>query len=519
MILIASVSGEGGSRSWRGCWWVVGLLSAVMALLRPTLMAQQTQPALQVQPASQGQPVGQIQPVQPATDSLEPVRTVFPFEQFMAQVLEQHPLALRAELQPEIGQAAVRKARGKFDPQALLDLASKYDDGTQYYRQSKGGLKIPTWFGAELLAAYEQNDGVYLNPENTVSGRGLYYAGVSVPLGRGLFLDERRAALRQAQLYEEGTQAERLLMLNDLLYDAGDAYWSWFKAYHAMAVYDTALALARQRLDAVRQAAVLGDRPFIDTLEATIQVQSRLLSRGKAVLDYENARAWMNVYLWDSGELPLELDSNTVPYGLEEVAAQPADEQLLSLLNALPQQHPALQLDQIKISQLYLNRRLMLEQFKPVIDLEYFALNTPTGTELLQGYTIDNYKFGLNVSVPLFMRQARGEVALANLKIEEANYRLSGKTAELSAKARQQLNTVDATQSLAEIYDRTVRDLGSLLAGERALFSGGESSLFLINAREMAFIGARVEQIELLVQNRKAALAAQYAFGVLGSAE
>ncbi|MBI1193019.1 MAG: hypothetical protein GC205_07590 [Bacteroidetes bacterium] len=454
---------------------------------------------------------------QQGADTLEAARTVFGFEQFMIQVLEQHPLALQAELQPEMGQAAVRKARGKFDPEALLDLASKYDDGTQYYRQSKGGLKIPTWFGAELLAAYEQNEGVYLNPENTVTGRGLYYAGVSVPLGRGLFIDERRAALRQAQLYEEGTVAERQLLLNDLLYNAGDAYWSWFKAYHAVAVYDTALALARQRLDAVRQAAALGDRPSIDTLEAGIQVQSRLLSRGQAGLDYANASAWLSVYLWDSGELPLELDVNTIPNGLEEVSAQPADPQLLSLLDALPLNHPALQLDQIKISQLYLNRRLMLEQFKPTIDLQYFALNTPTGSELLQDYAVDNYKFGLNVSVPLFMRQARGEVALANLKIDEASYRLTSKTAELGAKARMQLNTVDATQSLAEIYDRTVRDLGSLLAGERALFSGGESSLFLINAREMAFIGARVEQIELLVKNRKAALGAQYAFGVLGS--
>jgi outer membrane protein TolC len=454
---------------------------------------------------------------QAGTDTSSSALTIFTYERFLEQVLQQHPLALQADLQPEMGQAAVRKARGKFDPEALLNLASKYDNGSLYYRQSKGGLKIPTWFGAELLAAYEQNEGQYLNPENTVTGRGLYYAGVSVPLGRGLFLDERRAALRQAQLYEEGTAAERQLLLNDLLYSAGTAYWSWFKAYHALSVYDTAVALARQRLDAVRQAAELGDRPSIDTLEAAIQVQSRQISRRQAALEYDNATAWLSVYLWDSGELPLELDTNTVPHGMDQISALAADPQLLALLDQLPVNHPALQLAQIKLSQLYLNRRLMLEQFKPTINLEYFALNTPTGPELLQDYAVDNYKFGLNVSVPLFMRQARGEVALANLKIDEANFQLSGKTAELGAKARMQLNTVDATLSLAEIYSRTVRDLGSLLAGERALFNGGESSLFLINAREMAFISARVEQISLLVENRKAVLGAQFAFGVLGS--
>ncbi len=454
---------------------------------------------------------------QEAPDSSASALTIFTYESFLEQVLQHHPLALQAELQPAMGQAAVRKARGGFDPQALLNLASKYDNGTLYYRQSNGGLKIPTWFGAELSAAYEQNEGQYLNPENTVTGRGLYYAGISVPLGRGLFLDERRAALRQAQLYEQGTAAERQLLLNDLLYGAGSAYWSWFKSYHALAVYDTAVALARQRLDAVRLAAEFGDRPSIDTLEAAIQVQSRQISRRQAELDFANASAWLSVYLWDSGELPLELAPNTIPYGIDQVPAQAADAQLLALLDQLPLNHPALQLDQVKISQLYLNRRLMQEQFKPSVDLEYFALNTPTGPELLQDYTVDNYKWGLNVSVPLFMRQARGEVALANLKIEEANYRLSGKTAELSAKALMQLNTVDATQSMSDFYTRTVRDLGSLLAGERALFNGGESSLFLINAREMAFISARVDQISLLVENRKAILGAQFAFGLLGS--
>jgi orotate phosphoribosyltransferase len=70
---------------------------------------------------------------------------------------------------------------------------------------------------------------------------------------------------------------------------------------------------------------------------------------------------------------------------------------------------------------------------------------------------------------------------------------------------------------LQEICLFSIRDLGSLLDGERQLFSGGESSLFMINARESSFISARVQLVELLVENQKANLSARYILGILGN--
>ena len=226
------------------------------------------------------------------------VVNVLTFDEFMARVTKHHPLAMQADLKLEQGGATVRKARGGFDPKAFSDVSQKYFSDKQYYSVINSGLKIPTWYGVELKSGYSQNDGVFLNPQNNTPSAGLWYAGISVPIGQGLFIDKRRAELRKAKIYQESTKAERDLLYNELLYNAGKAYWDWFENYNTIKVYQNALDVSKQRFDAVKQGALFGDKPFIDTVEAAIQVQNRMLNLQEAELDYKNNSALLSVYLW-----------------------------------------------------------------------------------------------------------------------------------------------------------------------------------------------------------------------------
>jgi hypothetical protein len=61
-------------------------------------------------------------------------------------------------------------------------------------------FKNPTWYGIEIKAGFDQNEGYYLNPENTVPNAGLTSLGISVPLGQGLFINQRMADLRKAKM-------------------------------------------------------------------------------------------------------------------------------------------------------------------------------------------------------------------------------------------------------------------------------------------------------------------------------
>jgi outer membrane protein TolC len=125
--------------------------------------------------------------------------------------------------------------------------------------------------------------------------------------------------------------------------------------------------------------------------------------------------------------------------------------------------------------------------------------------------------WSLEFNSPLFLRKERGEVKLANIKLQEAQLDIQNKQERLLFKARAALNSWSTTTQQIELYQRTVEDYRRLLEGERTLFRGGESSLFMVNSRERNYINAQIKLNKLLTQNQKAGLNARYAFGILNS--
>lgn len=447
----------------------------------------------------------------------ENTEEVFTFEQFLDIVKTQHPVAMQADLLAQQGDASVLRSKGAFDPKLFSDISQKYFDGTNYYNLSHSGLTIPTWFGADFVGAYEQNGGLFLNPEGTVPGTGLWYAGISIPLGQGLLMDKRRAELRQAQIYRQSTEAERDILMNNLLYEAGSAYWEWFMANNVAEVFEEALALANQRLEAVRQGVSFGDRAAIDTVEAKIQVQNRLLGWQEAQLNLANSRVKLSVYLWAEGLIPLEIGVNTVPLSSNLMEGVPQDDDLMDRLAELIQQHPKIRSYGFKLDQLGYERRLKREQLKPVVDLKYNAISEPINNNPFDTYSVNNYTWGVKLGIPLFLRKGRGDLRMTDLKIKQTELDLTSDRAGIEYKARASLNNWNLTADQIDLYTKTVRDYGLLLDGERRLFDIGESSLFMVNSREVGYINAQIKLIELLTKNRKAQLAAAHALGILNN--
>jgi len=91
------------------------------------------------------------------------------------------------------------------------------------------------------------------------------------------------------------------------------------------------------------------------------------------------------------------------------------------------------------------------------------------------------------------------------------------KEAEVVYRIRLYLNEYNSTRDQIALFSTTTRDFRSLLEGERQMFDNGESSLFMVNAREMSYISARVQLLELLVQNRNSILGASFAGGLLAN--
>lgn len=437
------------------------------------------------------------------------------FEEFMGLVKSNHPVAIQANLTVEKGLAYLTKARGGFDPKIYGNASNKQFDDKVYYGVYNGGLKIPTWFGLTVEAGYEMNEGVYLNPDNTVPLDGLWNAGLALTLGKGLFIDERRAELKKAKIYRNSTRVQRTIILNDLLYESSSVYWDWFKSFHEREIYQNAYSNAVTRFVSIKREALLGNKPIIDTLEYHIVVQNRQIALQEATLNFQNKTELLQVFLWQEGIVPLELSSDITPPQLSNDLVTPADTNLLSRSDSLIRNHPDLVNYLYKIESQQINLRLSRESLKPTINLKYNALAENQFENTFDTYNMNNYKWGAEVSFPLFIRKERGQVKLDKLKIRELEAGFAEKNQRVKYKVNTSFNTSNVSFSQAKLYYNNQLNYERLLNAELRLFDLGESSIFMINSREKNYIYSQIEFVKSIANNQKANAELKYTLGIL----
>ena len=420
------------------------------------------------------------------------------FEEYLGYVKQHHPLIKQAELVLSTGEANLLKARGGFDPKIEVDYDRKKFKNTEYFDQLNATFKIPTWYGIELKGSFEENTGEFLNPNLTVPEDGLYSAGVSFALAQGLLINERMATLKKARFFEQQTIADRDLLVNNLIYEASLAYFDWVETENEKVIYDTFLKNATTRLDAVTRSVAEGDKAAIDITEARITAQTRRLNLEAASLNAQKARLVASNFLWIDG-IPLEIQETVYP---EKPELSVLDASLLLVgitdTSVFLNNHPKLKSLDAKIDGLEVDRFLKKNKLLPKVNLQYNFLSPDA--DRLDGFNTANYKAFVDLSFPIFLRKERGDLKLADLKVQDAEY-------ELTATSLAIKNKLDATEaeitSLLEqnnLITEIVIDYETLVKAEERKFFLGESSLFLINSREQKLIDARLKANTLAVK-------------------
>lgn len=423
------------------------------------------------------------------------VPTEFTYNEFLGQVKKFHPLVKTANLEISMAQANLLKARGSFDPKIEVDYTKKQFKENDYYSFLSSSFKIPTWYGVEVKAGFDNNEGVYLNPESTLPNQGLTSLGISVPLGQGLFINQRMADLRKAKMMVRLSQAERKLNAIAVLYDASVAYFNWKRTFNEVKLYENYTTNAKIRFDGVRSLIVQGDKPAIDSVEAGIILRNRLLSLEDANLKLTKAKLELANYLWLDNAIPLELSDALTP---EENLENTIQETLRTndLLNAgfSINDHPKINALQNKVDILNVDRRLKANSLLPKIDLGYTYLSEPSAFD---NYRFEDYKIGMNFYFPLFLRKERGDLKLAKFKLQETKFALELEKVQLSNKIKAQQTEIQSLQKQRTFIKDLVNDNKLMLTSEERLFSFGESSVFLINTRENNLITAQLAAIAL----------------------
>ncbi|MBB1192793.1 transporter [Flavobacterium sp. SOK18b] len=419
----------------------------------------------------------------------------FSYTEFLGYVKKYHPLVKNANLEINKAQANLMMARGGFDPKIEVDFSKKQFKDKEYYSILNSSFKIPTWYGIEIKAGFDNNEGVYLNPENTVPNQGLTSLGVTVPLGQGLLINQRMADVRKAKMQIKLSEAERKLQAIAVLYDASVAYFNWKKNFNEVQLYEEYNQNAQIRFKGIQSLINQGDKPAIDSVEAGIIVKNRALSLEDSKLKLTKAKLELSNYLWLENNIPLELAEDLIP----EIQLEFTIQESLRTNDLVNQDfsitsHPKINALESKIDMLTVDQKLKANMLLPKIDIGYSYLSEPS---YIDNYRFEDYKVGVNFYFPLFLRKERGSLKLAKFKVQETEFALNLEKVQLTNKINAQKIEIESLLKQKELIKGLVKDNQTMLNSEERLFSFGESSLFLINTRENNLVSAQLSKIAL----------------------
>jgi outer membrane protein TolC len=416
--------------------------------------------------------------------------STFSLSQLYTLVMNNHPVAKQAELLPEQARFEIRAARGAFDPKLMIQFDEKEFDKKRYWNNLNSMLKVPTWIG-EFKGGFERNRGDFISASENTPLSGLVSAGYSLPLGAGLLIDERRSTLRQAQLMEEISIADRLKVINKLLLEVAVDYWNWYLAYRQLIFIQEAYDLASVRFDAVREMTQFGSQSGLDTVEAFSNLALRDVQLLQAMLNYKNSGLVLSNHIWDPDGLPMQLDSLAVPQELNRISKNINGALLDTLKQQAISRHPDLIKLDAKISQLDIERRFRQEMLKPTVNLEYNFLQSGVGDiSSTNGLFLSNYKFGLSLGMPLLLRKERGKLQSTKVKLSLAELELINRRRTVETEVLIRYNDVKNLEALLNRQDLVLNAYRTLVMGEQEKFRNGESSVFIINARESKLVEA-----------------------------
>ena len=422
----------------------------------------------------------------------------FTYNEYLGYVKKFHPLVKTANLEISRAQANLMMARGSFDPKIEIDFDKKQFKNTAYYSLLNSSFKIPTWYGIEIKAGFNQNEGNFLNPENTLTKPGLASFGINIPLLQGLLINQRMSDLQKAKIQIKLSEYERKLQAILVLYDASLAYFNWKKNDDELKLYQNYVTNAEVRLLGIKKLIEQGDKPAIDSIEAGIIGKNRRLSLEDAKLKLMKSKLELSNFLWLENNIPLELAETLIPEEKLEKTIQETlrTNDLLNQNNPI-ENHPKINALQSKIDILNVERKLKANLLLPKLDISYSYLSEPS---YINNYKFENYKIGLNASFPIFIRKERGSLKLAKYKVQETEFVLNLEKTQLSNKIAAQKIEIESLLKQRKIIDDLIKDNQTMLTSEERLFSFGESSLFLINTRENNLVAIQISKI--LIGNR-----------------
>lgn len=427
---------------------------------------------------------------------------------FLKNIMTNHPVVDLTNLNIDIENQRLLGLRSAFEPTLNSYYSLKNFDEKQYYSHFNSGMRIQSPIGIGITGGFIENNGVYLNPENNVPISGLVFAGIDVPLGAGLFTDQIRTRVRQQRNNITGAGLFQTLDLNDIMFDGGAAFWELYESVQLFNLTTEALNLAQQRYNFVKIQATIGEFPIIDTLEALLNFQNRQSQFYQAQMSLIQSQQYILNFLWND-------DKNVPNFNIVVDTTLNTDNELLTSMRTLATEHPYIQLLDIDSMNNRLEYRLALEYFKPKLDIVFRIQESGNDFMRRDINLLENHYIGGRFSIPLLYRSQRAKAAEAKTKADMIGNKKILTVRDIETKYESVLNNIQYLAEMVKLWENASMNYRTMLDAENRKFRIGESTLFLVNMREMQWLEGRSTYIKTYATYRKEVLKAFYTLGIL----
>ncbi|NQZ78563.1 MAG: TolC family protein [Ekhidna sp.] len=265
-----------------------------------------------------------------------------------------------------------------------------------------------------------------------------------------------------------------------------------------------AIDLAQNLFDRTLLDYGFGEAAVVDTLQAKINFQKRIVDYRKATLEYELAKLNLSKHLWSENLLPLELQINVLPDS-SSLFETPRDEEIKAAIEFAMTSNPEIGKLEGKRNQIDADLRWARESLKPQVDLSYSLIDAPLDAEFSPRSPEfgENYKVGLDFSIPILLRKERGKLQQSRLKLQSNEFELAQSQIDLKNDVLGAYAQSTAFQDLLVQYQGVSQNYRRLLDAEIINLQNGETDLFKLNIQQDKYIEAQTDYYDAFTKWEK----------------
>jgi len=437
-----------------------------------------------------------------------------------------HPLIVAADADVAAGDGQVLAAEGAFDPALKAGTGGEVGNYTSIDADAGAQALLP-WLGARVDGGWRLGVGdfpIYAGKDKT-SDFGELQLGVRLPLLRDLLIDDRRAGVERQLLEAARRRATADAARLDVQRGAATAWFDWVAAGARLDVARDLLTLAEARDAQLRRRADAGDLPIVevtDNARLIAQRRQRLIASERAL---QRAALTLALSLRDDDGRPVTPPAEALPRVSALRSLGPASDARDALVETALRQRPELVGLRQAVSQSLVDERLADNQLLPGLSVgakvsqdigpthEPWSSSSTVWNPDPKTRSLPDASVDLRFEVPIPQRAARGRAVVAEAAVRKARalQQLLEERITLEVDdARQQRDAALARAAAATVE---VEAAEAVLVGERQRFEAGDSTLVVVNLREVALAEARLADVEARVDVARAEVALRFVIG------